>query len=258
MNELSLKEFLSPFTDMATYLKAVEIVERLFSELKQNYQQIAEVIATEVSVKANLNELKKFAERIRLFPGLYGVDFFKSSSYSKKNDSLSDKMHTNVLTPDILECIFCESIKLVNKPLRFAKNPILYAQNKIDYCLFDTKYCPSCQKYHFISYAYNDKNKKKHFYRDAHKSKYFQYTNETIFETDVFKNLIAAILFNHASFRGFTQAYNYRYANTDFSRVKLNAKRLTDVFYAYELNRYYSEFKSETLTSKYYFLNSDY
>jgi len=105
--------------------------------------------------------------------------------------------------------------------------------------------CPSCQKFHFISYAFDDKSKKKHIFRDAYKKKYIQYSNETNFETGVFKNLIASILFNHASFRGFAQAYNYRHANIDFTRTKLNAKRLTDVFYTYELNKYYSEFRNE-------------
>ena len=188
MNELSLKEFMSPFTDMAAYLKALEIVERLFSELKQNFNQIAEVIEREVTVKANQSELVKFVERVRLFPSLYGLEFFKSVSYSNKTDSMDSKMHTNVLRPDIMDCIFCQDMKLVNRSLKLAKNPILYAHDKIDYCLFDTKCCPSCQKYHFISYAYDDKSQKKHFYRDAYKKKYFQYSNETIFETDVFRN----------------------------------------------------------------------
>ena len=68
------------------------------------------------------------------------------------------------------------------------------------------------------------------------------------------RNLIASILFNHASFRGFAQAYNYLHAKIDFSRIKLNAKRLTDVFYTYELNKYYSEFRKESLTRKLFLL----
>ena len=125
--------------------------------------QIAEVKEREVTVKANQNELVKFVERIRLFPSLFGVEFFKSVSYSNKTDSMDSKMHTNVLRPDIMDCIFCQDMKLVNRSLKLAKNPILYAHDKIDYCLFDTKCCPSCQKYHFISYAYDDKTKKNIF-----------------------------------------------------------------------------------------------
>ena len=52
---------------------------------------------------------------------------------------------------------------------------------------------------------------------------------------------MADIMFKHASFRAFTDAYNYLHANDLAERFLLNAKRLADAFYCFELVKFYSQ-----------------
>jgi len=63
------------------------------------------------------------------------------------------------------------------------------------------------------------------------------------------KDLIADILFLHASFRGFSQSYNYRHSLKQNVRDKLNYKRLADVYYAFHLNIFHDEHLDGQMTS---------
>lgn len=134
MNELSLKEFISPFSDTTSYLKSVNIVVSYFSELKENYDQVVELIRRSISENLSTELLVKFVKKINMFPALYGLEFFKTFMESKdeiRNESIKSSLHTTVISPSVVQCIFCINCPLINKKIRFAKNPILYAHNKI-------------------------------------------------------------------------------------------------------------------------------
>jgi hypothetical protein len=103
------------------------------------------------------------------------------------------------------------------------------------------KSCLKCNSLHYISYATHATSALKYFLPKAHIGKYFHVTNETIFETDLLKSLMADLLFKHTSFRGFADAYNFLYANDYNKRQLLNRIRLTDAFYASEIVKFYHE-----------------
>ena len=85
-------------------------------------------------------------------------------------------------------------------------------------------------------------------------TKYFHYSNETIFEIKLLKSLMADIMFKQTSIRGFTDANNYLNSNSNEDRrCRLTTQRLTDIFHCYELVKYHCENKlSEPLKREFY------
>lgn len=109
-------------------------------------------------------------------------------------------------------------------------------------CAINTKKCKECSNYHYLSYATNSKTQKKIFYHNSLELKYFQVTKETIFENEFIAVLMSDIMFKQTSFAGFCDAYNFLYANNlNDIRHKLQPHRLADVFYCYELIKFYNE-----------------
>ncbi len=79
------------------------------------------------------------------------------------------------------------------------------------------------------------------FYEDCINQKYFHATSETIIETKLMHQFIADLLFKHCSFKSFTESYNFLHAIGTNYRYNLVDKRFTDLFYTYELVKFYSE-----------------
>lgn len=80
--------------------------------------------------------------------------------------------------------------------------------------------------------------KERIFYPDSFGKEYFQLKNETIFESKLLESLLADFVFQHITFRSFCEAYNYKYANKDLYRFKLQYKRIAEVFFAWRLAKY--------------------
>jgi hypothetical protein len=117
-------------------------------------------------------------------------------------------------------------------------------------CNINIKKCRKRLSLHYISYAINHLTKEKTFYKNSLDHQYFHFTNETIFEINFLNILMADILFKQTSFMSFCNAYNFLYAPKSTTRYFLNSKRLADVFFCYNIQRYYSEFKkNDTLKS---------
>ena len=91
--------------------------------------------------------------------------------------------------------------------------------------------------------------KQKHFYRGAYERKFFQCSQESIFEVELLHDLNTQIVFNHMSFGGFCKAFNYRYGLSVLDRVGLNVKGLTEAFYSFHLSCYYDNIKKEQYKS---------
>jgi hypothetical protein len=121
----------------------------------------------------------------------------------------------------------------------------IYKENA---CL-NTKVCPQCQNVHFMSYAVNRKTNERIFYSNSGNAEYFHLTNETICESKMLESLLADFVFQHVTFRGFCEAYNYKYANKHLERFKLIYKRVTEIFLAWRLAKYFCEEMRQTLTS---------
>ena len=134
MNKVTLNEFLDPFNEINSYLKALQIISSNLSTLKLNYTHVAQTINALVEPAISINKLCKFIERVHITPDYYGLTSIKNmekfTTELKKFEN-SNQIKTRVLIPKIDKCIFCEDVVLILKPQRFAKAPILYTQNRI-------------------------------------------------------------------------------------------------------------------------------
>ena len=96
------------------------------------------------------------------------------------------------------------------------------------------------------------RTKQKQFYDNAFSRKYFQLSNETVFETVLLGQLHSSILIQASSFRSFAASYNYTRGYYLKERSQLNYKRLVEIYYSWQLCRYYHEFKQSALIGIYY------
>lgn len=255
MDKISFKEFITPFTNMDTYLKAIMIVKNQNSTLSKNKADVASYIKTMIAGDAMISEIEHFIERVTLLPEMYGLTFvcdqtkFDNFMY---NRSCDENKHYLVLKCQVNNCIFCKKISLEPRQIAFSKKALVYGVDRVTIAVFEPKYCRNCENFHFLSYGYDSKTKSKHYYTNAYEQEYFQISSESIFEVNLLCDLLSAILFNHASFRGFAQAYNYRHAVKNYERKILNQKRLTEAFLTYHLNKYFSQLRGDNLISMYF------
>jgi hypothetical protein len=103
---------------------------------------------------------------------------------------------------------------------------------------------------HYLSYAIQHKSTHKTFYKISHQE-YFHFTTESIFEVRLLDNLLADLMFKHASFKSFTAAYNYTTALKSSNRYYLISARLTENFYCYHIQKYFLEFLNCNLNGNY-------
>ena len=98
-------------------------------------------------------------------------------------------------------------------------------------------------------------NRKKTFYKLASSDKYFHVSGESYFDNAILKHLLTDIVFNHTAVYGYTQSFNYKYANKNFDRPELDSKRLADAFFGQQLCRFYEENSSEQLFSRHFLIS---
>jgi hypothetical protein len=124
----------------------------------------------------------------------------------------------------------------------------------VEKCRLNLKQCKKCMNFHYISYAINSGERTRTFFKNADNYKYFHISNETIFEQRLLNSLLSDILFKHSSFRSFSDSYNYQHSLAVKERFLMSPIRLADIFYSYELNKFWSENDiKEPLESKYLF-----
>lgn len=86
--------------------------------------------------------------------------------------------------------------------------------------------------------------------------KYFQSSNESLFSKRLLSSLMADIMFKQASFRGFCDSYKYLNAKDVEIRFKLNMKRLIEVFYCFEIIKFFIENNKPLLKCKYQLISN--
>ena len=129
--ETKLLDFLRPFKDLTSYLKATTVVKNKYSQKLENVLETAQHINAILNSNIPIYEIKNFIVQITTFPTTYGFQFITDIAIHENQifkQAISSKSHTKIITPPIDNCIFCESGKgkLVVKQIRFAKECILY------------------------------------------------------------------------------------------------------------------------------------
>jgi hypothetical protein len=119
----------------------------------------------------------------------------------------------------------------------------------LEKCRLNIKQCRKCKNFHYYSYATDESKSVKKFYKNAPDDEYFHVTNETLITTALLKKFLADVLFGQMAFSSFCRSYNYSYA-AGKKRFELKSKRLSDLFFGYELLKFYSEHELGELESK--------
>jgi hypothetical protein len=115
-------------------------------------------------------------------------------------------------------------------------------------CVVNTKKCNKCNSVFYMSFVCLGLSNEKIFYANAHKLNYFQVSTETIFEKQLLQQLHSSILIQSSSFRSYAASYNYTRGYELTNRNRLNYKRLIEIYYCWQLCRYFMDFKSKPLT----------
>jgi len=258
--DLALKQpmlaYIAPFLSLLSFLQAISVVNRLYCNNKKNYKQIQETI-TQLITSITLPEAECFINKVVTYCSVYPIDFF--AKITEFNLLLTNHMsitneHTYVLESPAMKCNNCHKGKEVlhwfeYKSPPLGKDAILYTRESILKCVINIKKCKYCSVYHYMSFSMDLKRKNKKYFHNAHTHQYFQYTTETIFENKLMISLLADIIFKHTSFRAFADTYNYLNISQLPFRFLLNAKRLADAFFCYELCRFYNNHMPYLLTS---------
>jgi hypothetical protein len=258
MDFKNLSNMLAPFTDLTQYLKALDIIKTKYSINKKNYLEVTASINTILKINLSIQVVTSIIVQVERFPQLYGYDFIQNANKFQESNyrhSASNNEHTTVISPSIEKCLLCKSNpKLIYKSPIFAKDAMLYKQNKIEKCIINTKFCIECESFFYISYTIDAKAKQKIFYPGAHKFAFFHVSNESIFSKELMECLLSDIIFNHTTFRGFTNSYNRRHHNFGFDRFKLCQARLADAFFALHLCKFLQINCEHVLKSQYDFI----
>ena len=134
MEKISLSDYLEPFTNISSYLKAVHIVQSNLSEIKKDYTLVAKLILDLVDKSLKLVDIVNFIQRIEILPNFYGLEFCKQQTQFL-NDVHQHQVNCNtttiVMNTTRSECIFCPNSTLIFKPIRFAKNPLVFSRTKV-------------------------------------------------------------------------------------------------------------------------------
>jgi hypothetical protein len=270
MNFTNIYTSFAPFLDITSYLMALIIIKKIYCKRKNNFMYIHKVLSHFVN-QSNESQTKTFIGFILANQKQYNNPFDFINNIDKFHDKLykyclKEKHPSLIIDSPANMCEFCAISSanwyVYNSP-QFFKNGILYGVNRIgkqslNYCFknvknktnynknieqvrINVKQCKRCLNFHFISYAINNNTKKKSYFKEAHISEYFHFTNETFMEIKLLKMMLADLVFKQASYKGFADAYNYMNGDPSNSRFKLCPKRLAQIFYCFELCKFYHE-----------------
>ncbi|CAF1017018.1 unnamed protein product [Brachionus calyciflorus] len=161
---------------------------------------------------------------------------FLPNNFFKKLKSLDEficKAKDLNFTPDIVLCIKC---KEPVRPISKKTEAVVYSLNEGSRnCFLQDKKCIKCNYRYSLSFYYTSDNKR-FFYPNVLKEKFISFSNETIVEIKLLFKLTCDIIFNHSSFKSFTNSFNY-FHNYDRAlinkRQNLEEKRLTETWFYY-------------------------
>lgn len=246
-----MPNIITPFPTIGLQTKAMYIVRRIYSPRLLNFEYVKTVLNSLLNLSLTTNEVINIVQLITSYPVEYGYDVI--SHFRQIDTALTTSNSLSiVIDVKISSCYICKLIEtLETYTPQLSKEPIMYGLRGVEVCSINIKRCKACLSIHYYSFAIHPDTKLKHFYLDCHKSEYYQYTSETVFERHLLNALMADIMIKHSNFRNFSGAYNYLHGyyayKKDSCRKALCYKRLIEVFFSWKLNQFYSEVMHQDL-----------
>lgn len=107
-----------------------------------------------------------------------------------------------------------------------------------------SKVCATCNASHYLTYA--SKGSERIYYKESLKKKYISFSDETIFETLFLQSVTANIVFNHTTFYGLCDSFNYLFQASNIGQIKrfkMHKDRLIEYWYYYKLLEFWDEYE---------------
>jgi len=111
MSETTLKEYIRPFNDTESFLKAVHIAKQLYSFEKTNYEQILRSVAIITKHHPNLLQIKSFVQQVMTYPQFYPTSFLANYDAVKAelHEYSCDNTEPNIiLQTNVVKCFNCQ------------------------------------------------------------------------------------------------------------------------------------------------------
>lgn len=175
----------------------------------------------------------------------YPIDFLRNfGEFESELTSylVSLKQTTSIFCRNIDKCVICDhELKNKNKRFEVYEAQLYYCNKPSEKCSLFVIICKTCNCYYFLNYyVYSGK---KHFFQDFVNAKYLSFSQNTIFEKNIFEILTSDIVFKQSSFKAFCLSYNFLWVKSgNIKREELNEKRLAECWFYYHLLLYQIEF----------------
>ena len=189
-------------------------------------------------------DLKNFLSRAETFTSKYPIGFIQSiGSIDKFIRSVCEDVGWIIVEPLMKCCVSCSSIFIDCQKKYYSAQLYYYAQISTK-CSVVSFECSFCKTIHYPSYYITNANER-FFYENACIERLISFTNETVFETLIFRSLTYDIVFKHASFSNFSNAYNALHDHLkedNCDRCTLIEKRLTESWFYFNLLIFIKEY----------------
>jgi len=200
------------------------------------YRMINKFLKTHYDIQDFVN----FFGRIQVYKDRLPVDFLtKVEEIDKRLEYIAGSEVINI-HPPFSNCLFCQN--QCEKITSYSAK-IYFFSKKPQNCSIVSNTCLSCKIIHFPSY-YILNNGFRKFYEDSLSQKFISFSNETVFEILIFKSLTLDILYKHASYSNFSNAYNSLFENQNENSNDRNVliyKRLSECWLYFHLLTFIKE-----------------
>ena len=142
----TIDQYFKPFENINDLVKAIIIVDKIYSPKKQNFEQIQQCLYGLLAIDLTVSVIKAFIDKVTIYRSYYPLqiiselDKFQDELF---NYSLEKQLQSIVLFSPADKCYFCPiSTKdwfKYNSP-KYSKNSLLYSIDKIRNKIFFLKF----------------------------------------------------------------------------------------------------------------------
>jgi hypothetical protein len=251
MNLLDIESYFNqlyhPFINMDDAFKAIAI-KNYMSDFFQ-LEQIFMVINRFMGKFFSKLELNNFFDRAQVLP-----KFFPSFNFREFNLDINifiDECfgYSKIFSFNEKTCFLCNH-KLVVLSDNFAT--CYFMSRPPSQCIIRTKKCLNCEAIHFPNYVESKIEKKRKIYPNLFNSEFISFSKSTVIERLILDSYSSHVLYNHTSFIGFCNAFNYLWKKKqqkDFTRHFLQEKRFTEIWLYYRYCKVVYDFRLNNLNN---------
>jgi len=249
VNQVNIAELIYPWDSFDQLLQVMHVYTSLKHYENHDLTIIAQCIQ-HVTQKVIQNEdLKNFIDKVQFNKSLYPINFIQNlETFDQSlNNFLNSKNYaTKEFKTNRTACASCQQEFNLNSLSYSHKTAVVYYTSKPPETVFNTYLkCYHCKTDHYNCYYVNSLNQK-FFYPECFNERFISFTNQTVFEKQIFDMFITSLHFQHTSFKSYCDSYNSLFTSKHIQRKELSRKKFTECWFYYNLLLYQHEFNDVT------------